>query len=111
MKEMSFPKSKCSSRIYTSSTVDSQLIESRHVKQTVINKTDSIFASYNWKSWSFDVVLCCNNGIFIRGLLLNLHISWSFLIKSVLWIRHYERVLLLDSDKIGQSEHVYWNAC
>ena len=84
MKEMSFPKSKCSSRIYTSSTVDSQLIESRHVKQTVINKTDSLFASYNWKSWSFDVVLCCNNGIFIRGLLLNLHISWSFLIKGIM---------------------------
>ena len=53
MNEMSFPKSKCSSRIYTSSTADSQLIESRHVKQTVINKTDSIFASYNWKSLEF----------------------------------------------------------
>ena len=67
MKEMSFPKSKCSSRIYTSSTVDSQLIESRHVKQTVINKTDSIFASYNWKSLEFRCrITCCNNGIFIH---------------------------------------------
>ena len=34
----------------------------------------------------------------------------TFTVKSVLWIRHCEWVLLLDSDRIDQSECVYWNA-